>query len=87
MCKEANEKKEQLVEPIGVLAVDAARAAACVSVSERTWWRLDSSGKTPPGFMLGGRRLWRRGDLEHWADWGFPDRQEFIARRKAMEQN
>ena len=30
--------------------------------------------------MLGGRRLWRRQDLELWADWGFPDRQEFIAR-------
>lgn len=63
----------------GSLAVDAKAAAALFSLGERTWWRLDSAGKIPLGFRVGGRRLWRRQDLERWAAMGFPDRRGFLA--------
>ncbi len=61
------------------LALDAKAAAALFSMGERTWWRLDSAGKVPPGYRVGGRRLWRRRDLERWAALGFPDRRAFLA--------
>ncbi len=49
----------------------------------RTWRRMDSAGQIPRGFTVSGRKLWRTADLRLWAEWGFPDRQEFDARVRA----
>ena len=68
------------------LAVDAAGAIRDVFPgcwSLRTWRRMDSSGAIPQGFTVSGRKLWRTADLRLWADWGFPNRQDFAARVKA----
>ena len=50
------------------------------------WRSMDSAGKTPAGFKVGGRKLWRMRDLERWAQWGFCDRAEFQT-RLAAESN
>ncbi len=65
------------------LALDARAAAEEFSVSLRTWRRWDSSGKCPSGFKIGGRKLWRRSDLESWASQGFPERTDFEAQKSA----
>lgn len=64
------------------LAVDVQQMAQMVPFSIRTLRRMDSAGKLPRGFKLGGRKLWRVSDLRLWAEWGFPGRQEFEARLK-----
>jgi len=68
-------------EPI---ALDAAGIVSDVfpSISLRTWRRLDSSGRCPRGFRIGGRKVWRVEDLRRWAGVGFPDRQTFDARAR-----
>lgn len=68
------------------LAVDAAGAAQLFSVGLRTWRRWDSSGKCPRGYGIGGRKLWRRSDLDRWAALGFPDRAAFEARQTAERE-
>ena len=65
------------VEPATRLSVGARDAAEMCGVSERAWWRLDSAGKVPPSFMLGGRRVWRTDDLKRWAEIGYPSRDAF----------
>jgi len=66
----------------GLLATDAAGIVASIfpAFSLRTWRRMDSSGRCPRGFKVGGRKLWRLADLQQWATLGFPDRQEFDER-------
>ena len=54
---------------------------SCLSL--RNWRSMDSAGKTPAGFKVGGRKLWRMRDLERWGEWGFCDRVEFQARLTA----
>jgi hypothetical protein len=53
------------------------------AVSEATWFRLKSTGKTPPEVRLGGRVLYRVEDLTLWVRWGCPARKEFEARKAA----
>ena len=68
------------------LAVDARGVIGSIfpgCFSLRTWRSMDAGGKTPAGFKVGGRKLWRMRDLERWAEWGFCDRAEFQARLKA----
>ena len=70
------------------LAVDAAGAIRDVFPqcwSLRTWRRMDSSGAIPSGFKVSGRKLWRTADLKLWSSWGFPNRRDFEAQRKAHE--
>jgi len=69
----------------GPLAVDAADIVASVlpAFSLRTWRRMDSSGRCPRGFKIGGRKLWRLADLQRWVALGFPDRREFDERVRA----
>ena len=62
------------------LAVDVQQMAQMVPFSIRTLRRMDSAGKLPRGFKLGGRKLWRVSDLRLWTEWGFPERQEFEAK-------
>ena len=72
------------VAPNGTLVIglDARGVVAGVFpvFSLGTWRRMDSAGKVPRGFRVGGRKLWRLADLRRWADAGFPDRREFDAR-------
>jgi hypothetical protein len=51
-----------------------------VNISRAHWCRLEVAGKTPAGFRLGRKKLYRRADLELWVEWGLPPRQEFAAR-------
>ena len=60
--------------------IDADLAARHFRVTLRTWRRWDSAGRIPLGFKIGGRKLWRATDLESWANWGFPKRDDFVAR-------
>ncbi len=53
------------------IAVGAREAARLCGISPRSWWRLVAMGKTPPGYKLGGRRVWRIADLKAWAANGF----------------
>ncbi len=64
------------------LAVDVRQMAKMVPFAVRTLRRMDSGGKLPRGFKVGGRKLWRVSDLRLWSDWGFPERQEFEERLK-----
>lgn len=61
------------------LAVDVRQMAKMVPFSIRTLRRMDSAGKMPKGHRVGGKKLWRVGDLVLWARLGFPDREEFEA--------
>ena len=71
------------IEPVRPLTVGAAIAGPMFGFSVRKWRRLDAAGKIPMGFFVGQHKLWRRDDLERWAAWGFPDREEFAARHQA----
>lgn len=51
----------------------------------RTWRTRDAQGSVPAGFLVGGRRLWRVRDLDLWARWGFPVRDEFQARLAELD--
>ena len=77
----------QLQEPDRVeptqLAVDIKGIAKLVPFAIRTLRRMDSGGKLPRGFKVGGRKLWRVSDLRLWCEWGFPDRTEFEARLRS----
>ncbi len=64
------------------LAVSIKDIAAIVPFSVRTLRRMDSSGKMPRGFKIGGRKVWRVDDLRLWTAWGFPSRTEFEARQR-----
>ncbi len=59
------------------LAVDVRGMAQLLPFSVRSLRRMDSAGKLPRGFKLGGRKLWRTADLRSWAELGFPDRKVF----------
>ena len=68
-----------------LLAVDVRQMAEMVPFSVRTLRRMDSGGKLPRGFKVGGRKLWRVSDLQLWSKWGFPERREFEARLKNLD--
>ncbi len=66
------------------LAVDVRQMTKMVPFAVRTLRRMDSAGKLPRGFKVGGRKLWRVSDLRLWTEWGFPERQEFEARLRSI---
>ena len=45
--------------PVAPLLVSAKAAAKLCGISLRTWWALNSAGKTPAPVHLGGRTLWK----------------------------
>ena len=63
-----------------VLAVDVKQMAGILPFSVRTLRRMDSAGRLPRGFKVGGRKVWRVTDLRLWCEWGFPARDEFEMR-------
>ena len=80
-----SKQDQQSVESSLPEVIDAVRAAPHFRVTVRTWRRWDSAGRIPPGFKIGGRKLWRATDLESWANWGFPSRADFTARLRTEE--
>lgn len=70
------------------LLVGATEAARLCSVSEATWWRLAAAGKVPVPIKLGGRTLWRVGELREWTAAGCPDRHAWdVLRGPGRAQN
>ena len=55
-------------------ALSGREAAALLGVSERTWERLSSQGKTPLPVRLGRSVRWRRQDVMAWLTAGCPSR-------------
>jgi len=52
--------------------LDVRMVAKLTSLSERSVWRAADSGRMPRPLQVGGRRLWRRSDLEDWITAGCP---------------
>jgi excisionase family DNA binding protein len=50
----------------------AAQIAQLMAVSERTVWRLVSSGKLMPPIKIGGVTRWRQSDILSWVAAGCP---------------
>ena len=59
------------------LLVGRVDLAALLDIATATLDRLDSAGKTPAAIKLGGRKLWRRVDVDEWVKLGCPDRKVF----------
>jgi len=72
--------RASLVEPQTLGRRDAARFCG---VSLATWDRHTAAGKVPRPIRLGGRVLWRRGELQAWLDAGCPDRRQWDVMRAA----
>lgn len=64
----------QKVEP---LLLGRVELAAALGVSTATLDRLDSAGKVPRAIKLGGRKLWRRAEVEAWLAANAPERAEW----------
>ena len=67
------------------LAVDVRQMTKMVPFAVRSLRRMDSGGKLPRGFKIGGRKMWRVSDLLLWSEWGFPDREAFELRLKNLD--
>lgn len=59
-------------EPAHVELVNAKELARILSVSERTLYRLKSTGELPLPIVLGGSVRWRLSEIRHWIDQGCP---------------
>jgi len=65
------------------LLLSAPQAAAFVGVSRSRWFELQAQGAIPPAVRPGGgRRMWRRQDIERWVALGCPSGERFAALRK-----
>ncbi|MHC5135117.1 MAG: helix-turn-helix transcriptional regulator [Planctomycetota bacterium] len=60
------------------LLLSARDAAKLCGIGLRTWHSYRASGKLPPSFKIGGRRVWKRKDIYRWVDWDFPNLDRFI---------
>ncbi len=52
--------------------VNARELAKLLSVSERTLYRLKSTGELPPPILLGGSVRWRLSEIRQWIGKGCP---------------
>ena len=59
------------------LAISARELARLLDVSLRQVWRLNSTGKLPKPFRLGGSVKWRREEIIAWLGQNCPDRTEW----------
>lgn len=71
------EKLTAPVAPAPPLLLGAKAAAELCGVSMRTWWALNSAGKTPLPVRLGGRTLWRTAEIAAWIEAGCPARDRW----------
>lgn len=58
--------------PVGVELVNARELARVLAVSERTLYRLKSTGELPPPVVLGGSVRWRLDEIRQWISKGCP---------------
>jgi predicted DNA-binding transcriptional regulator AlpA len=72
-----------LIEP---LVIDARQLAAVLCVSVRTVRSWDAAGKLPAPIRIGGRVLWRAGEVRDWIDAGAPDRAAWEAGRGSRDR-
>jgi excisionase family DNA binding protein len=49
-----------------------------LGVPRRTLYSMMASGKLPPSFKLGGKRVFRRADIEQWVRLGMPCLGRFL---------
>jgi len=49
-----------------------------LNIPRRTLYHLMNAGSLPPSFRLGGRRVFRRADLEKWVGLGMPPLEKFL---------
>ena len=60
-------------------------AAHLLGVDHTTVYRYERDGRMPPAVQVpGGRRKWRRADLESWVAMGFPSAREWEARKDQL---
>ena len=55
-----------------------------LSLSKRTVFRLDSSGKIPAPVRINGSVRWIDSDIEQWISLGCPDRKIFETRKEQI---
>jgi predicted DNA-binding transcriptional regulator AlpA len=63
--------------------VPATVAGPMCGVGTSTWRRLVAAGKAPKPLKVGGRVLWRAGELAQWIEAGCPGRGQWEAIRSA----
>jgi len=80
-CKETKEKC-QCISTNQAFAISAQRLAKMLSISKRTVHRLDSSGRLPKPFRLGGSVRWNRREIENWIKAGCPVRKQWEAMKE-----
>jgi predicted DNA-binding transcriptional regulator AlpA len=54
------------------LVLSPKQTAVMLDISERTLWRLRSSGKIPEPVRFGGSTRWKYEDIKNWLDAGCP---------------
>ena len=74
------ESNESHLEPI---LMPAAEAAKLLSISERHFYKLHSSGRVPRPIRLGRAVRWRADELRDWLAAGAPSRSQWQSMRKA----
>jgi len=57
--------------------LNAKAVGQILSLSTRTIFRLNSSGKIPGPVRINGSVRWRQSDIEQWIRLGCPDRETF----------
>jgi hypothetical protein len=70
------------------LLVAAPGAADLCGLSERTWRKLDRTGRNPAPIHVGRRRLWSVSELARWTEAGCPvrDRWEVLRVREEVRR-
>jgi predicted DNA-binding transcriptional regulator AlpA len=66
--------------------VDARGLARLLSSGLRTVRTWDAAGKLPAPLRIGGRVVWRVGEVRAWLAAGAPDRQTWAAMRAARRK-
>jgi len=60
------------------LILSIAETVRLLGLPRRTLYRLMNAGALPPSFKLGGKRVFRRADLEKWIALGLPPIERFL---------
>jgi len=81
------EKQKQNKANETSMTASAKQVAAILGVSVRQVWRLDSAGKLPKKFRIGGSCKWLRSEIESWVSAGCPDRQAWEVLQHLLEDH
>ena len=66
---------------MSISLLTAKKVGELLTLSKRTIFRLDSSGKIPAPVRINGSVRWRGSDIQRWIELGCPDRTTFEIRR------